>query len=100
MATQSNEQDLQEQIKALRNDFSELTKTMKKLSEDYATEGQNRIRQTAEQARQQSRDTADQARGYARDAAHQAQEGVENHPFSSLAVAFGVGMLIGKILDR
>ncbi|MTI63052.1 hypothetical protein [Methylophaga sp.] len=100
MATQSSEQDLQEQMKALRSDFSELTKTMKKLSEDYVNEGQSRLRQTADQARQQARDTADQAREQARNAAYQAQEGVENHPFSSVAVAFGIGLLIGKILDR
>lgn len=89
MATQANEQELQEQIHSLRKDFSDLTQTMKSLSSDYANEGKKRLREGADRAQQQAQDTV-----------HKAQANVETHPYTSMAVAFGVGLVIGKILDR
>jgi ElaB/YqjD/DUF883 family membrane-anchored ribosome-binding protein len=89
MANQASEQELQDQVNALRKDFSELTKTMKSLSSDYAKQGQDKLKETADRAQQQARDTV-----------HKAQANVETHPYTSMAVAFGVGLVIGKILDR
>ncbi len=87
--TQSSEQELQEQLNALRSDFAEITKTVKGLSSAYAREGQDRLRDTANRAQAQFKDSLGEVQGE-----------IERHPFSSLAVAFGVGLIIGKILDR
>lgn len=89
MATQNNNQDLQAQLDTLREDFSELTKTMKTMSTDYAREGQQKVRDGAQQAKAQAAQGLDQAK----------QE-VEARPYTSMAVAFGVGLVVGKLLDR
>jgi ElaB/YqjD/DUF883 family membrane-anchored ribosome-binding protein len=89
MATQNNNQDLQAQLDTLREDFSELTKTMKTMSADYAKQGQQKVRDGAQQARAQAAQSLDQAK----------QE-VEARPYTSMAVAFGVGLVVGKLLDR
>jgi ElaB/YqjD/DUF883 family membrane-anchored ribosome-binding protein len=89
MATQNNNQDLQAQLDTLREDFSEITKTMKTLSTDYAKQGQQKVRESAQQARAQASHNLDYAK----------QE-VEARPYTSMAVAFGVGLVLGKLLDR
>jgi len=89
MATQASNQELQDQMNALRKDFSDLTQTMKKMTSDYAKEGQDKLREKADYAQQQARESF-----------HKAQAEVETHPYTSMAVAFGVGLVIGKILDR
>lgn len=89
MATQTSNDELQQQLNALREDFGEITKTLKTLTSDYAEQSQNKIRQTAERAQQQAKQSINRA-----------QHEVEAHPYTSMAVAFGIGVVIGKILDR
>lgn len=89
MATQPSNQELQEQMDALRKDFSDLTGTLKEMSASYAKDGQARVKDAAEEAQKQVKDSLGRA-----------QSEVEQHPFSSMAVAFGIGLLLGKLLDR
>ncbi len=89
MATQTSNQELQEQVSALRKDFGDITETLKTLSADYAKEGQAKVRQSAEQAQQHAKQTITRA-----------QQEVEARPYTSMAVAFGAGVVIGKLLDR
>lgn len=89
MATQPTNQELQEQLDTLRKDFADVTSTLKEMSSSYAKQGQARVKDAAGEAQKQVRDSLDRA-----------QSEVEQRPFSSMAVAFGVGLLLGKILDR
>lgn len=89
MATQTTNQELQEQVSALRKDFGDITETLKTLTSDYAKESQARVKNSAEQAQK-----------HAQQSLTRAQQEVEARPYTSMAVAFGVGMVIGKILDR
>ncbi|WP_273150855.1 DUF883 family protein [Methylophaga thiooxydans] len=89
MATQANNQELQEQVSALRKDFGDITETLKSLTSDYAKQGQARVKQSAEQAQKHAQQTITHA-----------QQEVEARPYTSMAVAFGVGVVIGKLLDR
>ncbi|WP_375056035.1 hypothetical protein [Zobellella sp. DQSA1] len=90
MATaQNNQQELQEQLDALRKDFAELTSILKGMTANYAKEGQENVKATAEQAQQ-----------HLKQSLCKAQQEVESHPYTSMAVAFGVGLLLGKLLDR
>lgn len=86
---ETSEQDLQAQLNALRSDFAELTKTVKTLSTSYAQHGQERLKDTAHRAQEQFKESLGHVQGE-----------VEQHPLSSLAIAFGVGLIIGKLLDR
>lgn len=89
MATQTSNEELQKQLNALREDFASLTNTLKDMSSDYAQHGQARVKDAADKVQQQARDS------YGR-----VQSEVESHPMSSVAIAFGIGLVLGKILDR
>lgn len=89
MATQASNQELQEQLNALRKDFSDLASTMKNMTAEYAKEGQDKLKDTADKVQRQATDSFNKAQGE-----------VEAHPYTSMAVAFGIGLVIGKILDR
>ncbi len=89
MATQASNDELQAQLNALREDFAGLTKTLKDMSAAYAEEGQARVKNAADKVQQQAKDS------YGR-----VQSEVEAHPLSSVAIAFGIGLVLGKILDR
>lgn len=89
MATQPTNQELQEQMDTLRKDFASLTGTLKEMSAGYARDGQARVKNAADEAQKQVRDSLGRA-----------QSEVEQRPFSSMAVAFGIGLLLGKLLDR
>lgn len=89
MATQASNEELQAQLTALREDFAGLTKTLKDMSSAYAEQGQARVKEAADKVQQQAKDS------YGR-----VQSEVEAHPMSSLAIAFGIGLVLGKVLDR
>ncbi|KKM27962.1 hypothetical protein LCGC14_1569390, partial [marine sediment metagenome] len=63
MATQATNQDLQDQLDALRKDFAEVTSTLKAISSDYVQEGQDKIKAKAQQAQQKANESIDMARG-------------------------------------
>ncbi|SFK05991.1 DUF883 family protein [Methylophaga sulfidovorans] len=89
MATQTTNQELQEQLDALRKDFAEVASTLKSLTSEYAQQGQDKVKAAAQQAQQQAKESFARAQGE-----------VEAHPYTSMAVAFGIGLVIGKVLDR
>jgi ElaB/YqjD/DUF883 family membrane-anchored ribosome-binding protein len=87
MATQASNQELQEQLDNLRKDFAEVTKTLREMTSAYAKESQDRVK-------------VGQAQDQVKESFGKVQSEVESHPYSSMAVAFGVGLVLGKILDR
>ena len=89
MATQASNQELQEQLDNLRKDFAEVTKTLREMTSAYAKDSQDRVKVAAGQAQDQVKESFGKV-----------QSEVESHPYSSMAVAFGVGLVLGKILDR
>lgn len=89
MATAQTNQELQEQLDTLRKDFAEVTKTLKDMTAAYARESQDRVKVAAGYAQDQVKESFTKVQGE-----------VESHPYSSMAVAFGIGLVIGKILDR
>ncbi len=88
-SSNKEQQDLQEQLNALRNDFSEITQTVREMSANRAHQGQEKLRETADRTRAQVRESL-----------HSVQGEIEQRPYASMAAAFGVGLLLGKLLDR
>lgn len=84
-----DQRELQEQLNTLRNDFAEVTKTVREMSAARAQQGQERLR-----------DTAQRTRAQARESLHTVQSEIEQRPYASMAVAFGAGLLLGKLFDR
>lgn len=91
MATSSdkNVEDLKAEFDTLRSDVARLTDTVKKMSGNTTAEGRERIRQAAEHSREQFRETAGAV-----------ETEIGERPFTSVAAAFGVGFILGKLLDR
>jgi len=80
----------------LRDDLDALRKDVAKLSEDVRSIAGDRIGA----ARDRARDTANWARERGEAAANEVGHRIEERPLTSVAVAFGVGMVIGRLLDR
>lgn len=90
MATEINEAArLREDLTALREDFSKLAESLRAVTEKTAKAGVGAAKQRAGQAREQADEwVADLG------------EHIEQRPFGSVLMAFGLGFVIGKLLDR
>lgn len=53
-----------------------------------------------EEALQRARETCEQAESKAGEAAHAAENAIREHPFTSVGIAFGVGVLLGALINR
>ena len=104
MAEEKNElneeiQALKADLAALRSDVSEMANTMRDMGRGKA----NDWRSSVQDEWNERRDEFMRALGMARDRGQQAEEEFERnigeHPWTSLATAFGVGFLIAKIMD-
>ncbi|WP_033070025.1 DUF883 family protein [Thalassospira australica] len=84
---------LQADVDALRGDLAEVTKTLKTMggqtAESKTQAAAERIREVSGQAREQ----IDHARGVA-------VGQVRENPLASVAVTFGVGLLVGRLLQK
>ncbi|MBX2831130.1 MAG: DUF883 family protein [Rhodospirillales bacterium] len=91
--TTADNAKLQADVDALRKDLAEVTKTLKTIGGEAA---QTKTQAAAERIREvsgQARDQFDHAREVAVDQ-------VRERPLSSVAVTFGVGLLIGRLLQK
>lgn len=84
---------LQADVDALRKDLAEITNTLKTM---VGAEAQTRTQAAAERIREVS----DQARDQFDHARDVAVERVRERPLSSVAITFGVGLLIGRLLQK
>lgn len=93
MAAKDESENTSEELKAefasLREDISKITETLRRLSDEQVEDGRERTRRAANRTRER----VNQAVG--------AVEGeIQHYPLTSLATAFGVGFIVGKLLDR
>lgn len=84
-----DQQDLQAQLNNLRQDIAEITKTVRDISADRAHSSQQKLHEVADRSRENLRNSVQTAKGE-----------IEERPYTSMAVAFGAGLAIGKLLDR
>lgn len=90
MATGNTDVDkLKEDLASLRSDVRQLADSLKSTSASH-------LRSGADSARA----SADRFRGQAREAARSAESEIEAHPLTSVFTAFGIGFVLGKLLDR
>lgn len=80
--------DLRAEITALRNDLSAVVHTIKDMGAERGTAAYARVHEAAERARSQGHRAAETV-------AHS----VEERPFTSLASAFGIGLLLGLLFS-
>lgn len=91
MATNQDKelQDLKDELAKLKADMSSIADTMGKIA-----------RNSAEQGRERIKSAADQSRAQARESWGAFEKEVSERPMTSLAVALGLGFVMGKLLDR
>lgn len=88
-ATTKDYATLRDDVDALRKDLANLTEKMRGMSGERF-----------ESARAQAREAAQRVRDRGQAAVDEVGHRIEERPLTSVAVAFGVGMLIGRLLDR
>ena len=105
----SDVETLKAEVARLREDLASTAKTAASLGKhgfEAAKEragsayeaGRERLHETAEVARQRATDAARYAREKGREGVDKAETTIQDHPFSSVAIAFGAGLLLGAIL--
>ena len=80
---------LKNDLDALRSDIAKLSDTVRGIAGDGVQSATARVRETAGRVR-------DSGAAMTEEFGHR----IEERPLLSVAVAFGVGMLIGRLLDR
>ena len=91
MATATFEKDYEElrkEMDQLRADLAQVTATLKKIAGDGADLAGGRLKSYADQGRAKARQGADAV-----------ESQIEQNPFTSVAVSFGVGLLLGRLLS-
>jgi ElaB/YqjD/DUF883 family membrane-anchored ribosome-binding protein len=94
------------EIEALKDQIAELKETLGKLANAAAQEGTETLDESKERFGKNVRDTleelerkVDEALSRGSETLHELDEYVTRHPRSSLLTAFGLGVLVARILD-
>ncbi len=97
---------LQKEIDALRadiaqlgKDVAEITRVVKTLSEERVEDVRASVHEKVDSATEELHRRAEAAREQARKATESFEKTVEQYPFSSLLAAFGIGILVARLLD-
>jgi len=88
-STEKELQELRDEFKQLKEELSGIGKTVRQLAHSATDEGRERLRSAADQTRQQARETWGAF-----------EHEIEQRPMTSIAVALGIGFILGKLFDR
>lgn len=94
--TEVNTQKLMEDLKRVATDAEELLKATAGLAGEKAEEVKSRLTAIAESAR----NTYQKLEQTARAQAQTADQVIRTHPYESVGIAFGIGVLLGVLLGR
>jgi len=107
MATRNLDQELDTlrgDLGKIRDDIAALTRSLSDAAAAEAKAGGARLNQAAHAAAQTAKERAqhfaDTARTQGEEGIAALEQRIEQNPFTSVLVAFGVGLVIGKLLDR
>ena len=91
--------DLKDDLKALRTDLGELARILKDLGVGKVHEARSSVEEELEARREELRRRWEEARGRGKKTMDDFEQGIGQHPFSSVLAAFGIGFLIAKLMD-
>lgn len=87
-------------MEALRRDFASLAESLKDVSSARGRTYADRARAAADDYSHKAQATVSEYQARARAGLEQAQQTIEERPVTSVLIAFAIGLLLGKILDR
>lgn len=87
-------------LRSLIRDSEDLLKATAGDVTEKAKEARSRVTAALERARNTCQHLQEQAAASARAAARKADSTIREHPYQSLGVAFGVGLLVGVLVSR
>lgn len=88
-ATEKDIHEIKSDVDSLKSDLRSLTDSLKRQAESQARAGYAKAREAGDKVRHQ-----------AQQGAAMVEDQIEERPLISVLTAFGVGFLIGKLLDR
>lgn len=94
------ERDLRQDIDALRGDFDSLRKDVGQLVETLKGSTSERAEAELEDVRRRLNKLATDVRTGGREQVRNIESHIEERPLASLAVAFAVGLMLGRLFDR
>lgn len=93
-------QTLREDVAKLRADLSGVAGALKDLGKGRVEEAKSTLTELAEALREELRKGMEGARSRGKRSVETVEEQIEQRPLLALLAAFGVGIVLGKILDR
>lgn len=87
-------------LRALAGDAEALLRVTADDASDKAKEVRSRLSAAVEKAKATCADLQERSVETAKDAVKKADDTIRAHPYESIAVAFGVGLLLGALLRR
>jgi len=100
MVRRKNGSDVDARIRALKADFDELQKDMRKLVESLGDAATNGVSEMAGSAQRAASDAAEQVELYAEQGVDSVRGAIREQPFAAIALSMGAGALIGSLLRR
>jgi ElaB/YqjD/DUF883 family membrane-anchored ribosome-binding protein len=101
------ERDLQKDMEAikedmaqLRSDLAELTQRLVAIGKDEISSARNRVRRRARTLGQELRETLNDTGERGLKTVESVEQFMVERPLVSLLAAFGLGLFVGKLLDR
>lgn len=100
-------EEYQNELEALKSDVAQLRTDMGELMDSFHQMGYERVNAAKSKAtsevdrlREQLNQAYDRARQEGREVYETAHHRLEEHPLTSVGLAFGLGLIIGKILSK
>lgn len=99
-AVRNDTDALRDDLTALRSDIASLAATVKELMKSKARHAGAAASENIDDLRDRVEQAAEQVRERGRAASESLKHQVEERPLTSLLVAFAVGLVISRLLDR
>ena len=96
----ASQEELAKQIEQLRADVADITRTLGELGKGQVTDLRSRAEQRAAEMRARGRAVADDVGARVRDVEHEAEDYIREKPLQALAIAAGLGLLVGWLTRR
>lgn len=93
-------EQLKKDISQLRADLSTIGEGVRRMSTEAVGATQAKVKSAAQEALDEFQSKLNEAKSQGQKAMQDLEQEIKNNPLTSLAVAFGIGFVLSKFLDR